>query len=122
MTMSPSSIPFLSIWGTFASSAAWPTGSRKSSFSFLGRSSRFLSAGPQFIGVDVSVERPALCTAEMNRPEREKWTDQAKNTLAHQFVDELMRSIFGKFLNNRAKGLKPFQFNIFNSRLLSLTY
>lgn len=69
MTMSPSSMPFLSNFGTFASSAAYPTGSRKSSFSFLGLSRRVLSAGPQFIGVDVSVERPALCVAAMNRPE-----------------------------------------------------
>jgi hypothetical protein len=70
MTMSPSSSAFLFSFGTFASSTGYPSGRRKSNFSFFGRPSNFLSAGPQFMGVEVRVAKPALCAAEMNRPEK----------------------------------------------------
>lgn len=47
--------------GTVASLLGYPTGSSISSFSFVGRSRRSLSRGPQLRGVVVTVTSPAFC-------------------------------------------------------------
>ena len=67
---------FLIKAGTVASAAGYPIGSSISSFSFFGLFSKLRRAGPQFKGVDVSVTKPAFCTAANIIPER--WLKKTK--------------------------------------------
>lgn len=55
-----SSNGFLFKSGTRQFSAGYPIGNNSNNFSFDGRFSKALKAGPQFKGVDVKLTRPAF--------------------------------------------------------------